>query len=180
MKNEIEILKEVVGNLEALKIPYMLTGSMAMIYYSKPRLTRDIDIVIELNKETSNDFIQKFQDEYYISKEAVDDSIKNEFLFNIINNENAVKIDFIIKKNSEYRRNEFERKKKVRFLDFEIFIVNKEDLIISKLFWAKDSGSEMQKKDVKNLIEGDFDKTYIDNWTSKLGLFEFWKETINE
>ncbi len=35
--------------------------------------------------------------------------------------------------------------------DFSTWIASKEDLIISKLWWAKDSHSEQQLRDVKNL-----------------------------
>jgi len=35
---------------------------------------------------------------------------------------------------------------------FEAWIVSREDLILSKLAWAKDSGSEMQLRDVRALL----------------------------
>jgi len=48
--------------------------------------------------------------------------------------------------------------------------VSKEDLIISKLFWAKDSHSELQLGDVKNLVATGYDSTYLEYWTRELGL----------
>ena len=180
MKNEIEILHEVISKFDTLNISCMLTGSMALAYYATPRMTRDIDLVIELNINQVSELLDAFKEDYYISKEAIEDSIKNEFLFNIINIENAVKIDCIIKKNNEYRKNEFRRKRKVKFNNFEIFIVSKEDLIISKLYWAKDSNSEQQIKDIKNLVASGMDKNYINQWTEKLSLNKFWKEILGE
>ncbi len=50
------------------------------------------------------------------------------------------------------------------------FIVSKEDLIISKLFWAKDSHSEVQLGDVRNLLATGYDDTYLRRWTRELGL----------
>ena len=47
--NELEVIREVTHSLDILSIPYMLTGSIAMNYYATPRMTRDIDLVIELN-----------------------------------------------------------------------------------------------------------------------------------
>jgi hypothetical protein len=64
----------------------------------------------------------------------------------------VIKVDFIVRKQDEYRRVEFERRQKVAILDFTTCIVSKEDLIISKLWWAKDSHSELQLGDVKNLL----------------------------
>ena len=48
MSEESEVLKEVCRRLEAADISYMLTGSVAANFYAVPRMTRDIDIVIEV------------------------------------------------------------------------------------------------------------------------------------
>jgi len=53
MPEELEILKEVCRRLETSKIPYMITGSTASNFYAVPRMTRDIDIVIEIKGEAS-------------------------------------------------------------------------------------------------------------------------------
>ncbi len=45
------LLEEVCLALNKVNIPYMVSGSMAMTLYTVPRMTRDIDIVVELNKE---------------------------------------------------------------------------------------------------------------------------------
>ena len=46
-----ELLKRVVQVLDETGIPYMLTGSMAMNYYAQPRMTRDIDVVVALQRQ---------------------------------------------------------------------------------------------------------------------------------
>jgi len=48
MWNELDIVRDVSRRLEAAGIEFMLTGSMAMNYYSLPRMIRDIDIVVSL------------------------------------------------------------------------------------------------------------------------------------
>ena len=50
MSIEFDIIKEVVKRLDEAGILYMITGSIAANFYSIPRMTRDIDIVIELKK----------------------------------------------------------------------------------------------------------------------------------
>lgn len=93
-------------------------------------------------------------------------------MFNIIHNDSVFKIDFIIRKNDMYRNLEFERKQFVQLDNKLICIVAPEDLIISKLFWAKDSFSEMQLNDVRNLIASikNLDNDYIRKWIQELGL----------
>ena len=48
MSEELEVLKEVARRLTGAGIPYMITGSIAANFYSVPRMTLDIDLVIEL------------------------------------------------------------------------------------------------------------------------------------
>ena len=48
MKTELEIVQDVSRKLQSANILYMLTGSMAMNYYAVPRMTRDIDLVVEV------------------------------------------------------------------------------------------------------------------------------------
>lgn len=37
------------------RIPYMLTGALTVVYYGRPRASHDIDFVIEINKNDSNE-----------------------------------------------------------------------------------------------------------------------------
>lgn len=62
------------------------------------------------------------------------------------------------------------------FEDFSTWITSKEDLIISKLWWAKDSHSELQLRDVKNLAATGCASGYIENWTKELGLLSLWQQ----
>jgi hypothetical protein len=106
----------------------------------------------------------------------VDNSIARQSLFNLIHNESVIKVDCIVRKQSEYRLAEFNRRQRIPIEDFETWIVSKEDLILSKLFWAKDSRSELQLRDVKNLISTGCDRAYIQRWTRELGVANLWEE----
>jgi len=71
MSEELEILKDVAEKLDGAEIPYMISGSVAMNYYAQPRMTRDIDIVITLEKNDVDRFVSLFEDDYYIDGETV-------------------------------------------------------------------------------------------------------------
>ncbi|MCE5295111.1 MAG: hypothetical protein LLF94_10940 [Chlamydiales bacterium] len=178
MADEIDILKQVCLKLEQVGLPYMLTGSFAANFYAVPRMTRDIDIVIEIFKPDVAKLIQTFEEDFYIDNEAIAEAIKHQGMFNIIHNESVFKIDFIIRKDSLYRNTEFQRKCRVQLDNVEIWIVSPEDLILSKLEWAKDSLSEMQLNDVKNLLHSikNLDKNYLDSWIERLNLGSIYKK----
>jgi hypothetical protein len=178
VQNELDIVRDVSQRLDAAAIGYMLTGSMAMNYYAQPRMTRDIDVVVALRPIDAERMVNLFSPDYYVSREAVDSSIAHQSLFNLIHNESVIKVDCIVCKQNEYRLHEFNRRQRIKIQDFETWIVSKEDLILSKLFWAKDSRSETQLGDVKNLAATGCDRAYIERWTAELGLANLWQEIV--
>ena len=180
MQNELDIVRDVSQRLDGVGIGYMLTGSMAMNYYAQPRMTRDIDVVVALRPLDAERVVKLFSPDYYVSREAVDSSIAHQSLFNLIHNESVIKVDCIVRKQNEYRLNEFNRRQRIKIQDFETWIVSKEDLILSKLFWAKDSHSELQLRDVKNLVSTGCDQDYIERWTVQLDLSSLWQEVTND
>jgi len=180
MQNELDILRDVTKRFDKAGIQYMLTGSFALNYYAEPRMTRDIDIVVALTPEDADSVVAVFEDDYYVPRNAVGRAITHHTLFNIIHGESVLKVDCIIRKDTEYRRLEFERRRQVEIEDLKIWIVSKEDLIISKLHWAKDSRSEFQLRDVKNLLKSGYDAVYLKTWTKELELDELLKECLDE
>lgn len=61
----------------------------------------------------------------------------------------GIKIDLIVRKSSDYRLLEFERRQCATLGTVSTWIVSREDLILSKLVWARDAQSEIQRRDVK-------------------------------
>ncbi len=178
MQNQLDIVRDVSARLDSAGIGYMLTGCMAMNYYTQPRLTRYIDIVVELRAADAERLVRLFTPDYYVSREAVDSSIAQQSLFNVIHLESVIKVDCIVRKQSEYRLTEFNRRQRIKLEDFQTWIVSKEDLILSKLYWARDSRSEPQLRDVKNLVATGCARAYVAQWTEELGLSKLWEEVL--
>jgi hypothetical protein len=176
--NEIDIVRDISARFERAQIPYMLTGSMAMNYYAQPRMTRDIDVVVEITPEDIERVMVLFRPQYYVSEENIRDSLAHESIFNLIHLESVIKVDCIVRKSSEYRRVEFGRRRRISIREFTTYIVSKEDLIISKLLWAKDSHSEIQLGDVRNLLATGYDVAFLRRWTHELRLDNLLEECL--
>ena len=180
MLNEIDVLREVISRLDGAGWPYMLTGSLAMTLHALPRMTRDIDLVVELEPADAGRVVRAFEKDYYVPEDAVTHAIQRRSMFNLLHLESAIKVDVMVRKSGEYRQVEFARRWKGKVRDFEVWTVSKEDLILSKLSWAKESRSEVQLRDVRKLIASGCDTAYIDSWTDRLGVAELWKECQHE
>ncbi|NJN36685.1 MAG: hypothetical protein HC794_06035 [Nitrospiraceae bacterium] len=156
----------------------MVTGSMAMNFYATPRMTRDIDIVVELREADVARVVSLFQGEYYIDRDIVEQAIRNRSMFNMIHNDLVVKVDCVVRKESEYRREEFTRRRTLNLDGKPITVVTPEDLILSKLEWTKDSHSPMQLDDVRNMLRSvkNLDQAYLTRWVDHLGLAALYRE----
>jgi hypothetical protein len=170
VNSELEALHAVVARLEGAGIPYMLTGSVAMSFYAEPRMTRDIDFVVELGAEDAGRVAQLFSPDYYVSEEAVQAAIAAQGMFNAFDLARLVKVDLVVRKDEEFRRHEFSRRQRFQLKGKEIWIVSKEDLILSKLAWARSSESERQLDDVRKLLASGADEAYLREWSGKLGV----------
>jgi hypothetical protein len=179
MTAELEVLQDAATRLERAGIPYMLTGSIALSYYAQPRMTRDIDLVAELSGRDSKAVAALFAPDYYIAESDVGRAIATGGMFNVLHLGKLVKLDFIVRKDTPYRRHEFERRRRVPMPGFEAWIVSREDLILSKLAWAKDSGSEMQLRDVRALLAGGADRKYLERWAQDLSVSELLRQSLD-
>jgi hypothetical protein len=178
IESELDILRDVSGRLESAGIAFMLTGSVAMNYYAQPRMTRDIDLVVAVDTAQTNAIVHLFEMDYYVDRQMVARAIQERSVFNLIHNDSVIKVDCIVLKSDAYHQEEFKRRQQVSLGDFQLSIVSREDLILSKLNWAKKSRSEMQLRDVRNLLSPDCDVVYLHSQAPKLGVEELLREVL--
>ena len=95
-------------------------------------------------------------------------------MFNIIDHVTGFKIDFILRKDTDYFKLAFSRRQVVQELGATIHVISLEDLIIAKLIWSQDSQSEKQLDDIQNLLlNPEKDMEYIQRWSKQLNLNTF-------
>jgi hypothetical protein len=169
-----DLLSEIVTALEAKEIPYMVSGSLAMSAYTIPRMTRDIDIIIDVDREDVDRLIAIFDHNFYLNANTVAEEVGRRGMFNAIDHRSGYKIDFVVKKNAPYRKLEFQRRRRAKILDVEAWLVSPEDLVLSKIVWIQEIQSEKQKEDILNLLQKpDLDFEYIKMWIKELNLNTF-------
>ena len=174
-----EVFRRITSALDVAEIPYMLTGSFAGAHYGSPRSTQDIDIVIEASPLRVGLLIDSLtkEGEYYAELEAALEAQRSESLFNVIDSRTGWKIDFIFRKSRSFSHEEFARRQRTLFLGVPIFVATAEDIIISKLEWAKLGNSQRQLEDVAAILRLRSDKIeipYLEKWISQLALNEEW------
>ncbi len=176
-----EVLQIVIATLEKNNIPYMLTGAIAVNYYGRPRLTHDVDIIVNIERKHIQSIVDAFHQEFYISPEGIEDAIRHRTAFNIIHNETGLKIDFWMLTEEEYDKTRFSRRKRQTIFDREIYISSAEDIILIKLLWYKNSTSEKHVIDAEGILqvqENSIDNNYLIKWAEKLSVKKILKKLL--
>jgi hypothetical protein len=176
---ELEALRDICGRLEAAGVEYMLTGSLAASYYARPRMTRDIDMVLAVDSAIAAKLSGALGADYHADIEALTEAFRLMRPYNVIHMPTLVKVDLMPRRPGDYRKLEFDRRRKVDYAGVELWIVSLEDLILSKLDWARESDSELQLRDVNQLLEGDVDEPYLSSWVARLGLDQLLQKARN-
>ncbi len=182
MSEEIEVLKTVTGGLNQVNIPYIISGSMAANYYTVPRMTRDIDVILMLKMLDVDRFVKIFEEDFFIDKESLQEEIKRKGMFNCIHKKFIIKVDFILSKDTSFQDSTFLRRRDVLIDNERMWIISAEDLILAKLLWAKDSLSAFQLHDIRNLMSTvkNLDHGYIQKWVADLELSDIYQRIKHE
>ncbi len=109
MDEQLEFLRLIAARLQAAGIPYMVTGSLALAVWAVPRMTRDIDVVVEVEGADARRLTGLFAEDCVIDEDAVQDAIARRGMFNVIHAEWIVKADFIVRKDTAYRKVELDQ-----------------------------------------------------------------------
>lgn len=180
MTGPLDVLKEVVGILQKTNIDYFLVGSLAAMYYGKPRFTNDIDLVVEIKSNQVQNFEKAFSPiEYYIPPiEILQDEIVRSGSFNLIHQQSGIKIDIVLRKKTPFSESEFRRKKEIEIIpELKVFVATAEDVIIKKLDYYREGGSEKHLNDIREMMAStSVDMSYLTTWIDQLGLKNDWEK----
>ena len=179
-----ELLRHCVAALERLRLPYFITGSVATVYYGEPRFTNDVDVVVALPLQRVLQFCRAFpQPEFYLSEDAVREAVEHHGQFNIIHPTSGLKIDIMIPSDTPFNESRFARVNRVKpSKDYDAWFAAAEDVILKKLEYYREGGSEKHLRDIAGVlkISGDrVDLTYIASWAVRLGLESIWERVKN-
>ncbi len=179
MQGIIQTFFGIIQKLEENDVQYMVVGSMASMTYGEPRMTHDLDVVINLIPQDAQRLESLFpHDQFYCPPlEVMRSEIIHRGQFKLIDHESGLKIDLVVRKNTEHALCEFARRRKVPFWQgTEVYLASPEDVIIKKLEYYREGGSQKHLKDIRGILaETEIDEAYLAQWVSKLGIEQEWK-----
>ena len=181
--NQADLLRQVLEVLEEMGITYMVVGSIASSSYGEPRMTQDIDVLVSLTPDDAEPLTRAFPSpDYYVSLEAAREAIVHGGQFNVIHPASGNKVDFMMAPRDPWGREQLSRRQRVRILpDTEGYTARPEDIIISKMKYYHQGGSEKHLRDITGIVKisvKDVDFKYITGWAEKLELSKIWEAIL--
>lgn len=166
------IVARIVQVLEQHEIPYAIVGGYSALYWGRPRFTQDADLLIDLKRPDIAVLVNSLDDEFVVSREAVQDAVRARGEFNLIHRAEVFKTDMWVVANAPYDRLVLERRRRGELGEINVYYQSPEDTILSKLRWCKAANfSERQYGDalgVYEIQEQFLDHAYLDKWAHVL------------
>lgn len=175
-----DLLLFLVECLEKLKIPYLITGSIASMAYGEPRFTNDIDIVADLKRSHLDKFKSCFpENDFYLEVDSIKKALDLRQQFNIIHPSSGLKVDVIVSKRDVFDRTRFGRINKLKISESKSAnFASPEDVIIKKMEYYQKGGSDKHLRDIASMLKisgQDIDPAYISVWAEKFDLLLIWE-----
>jgi hypothetical protein len=166
----VNVERDVLDRLEALGIPYYVTGSWASGFYAEPRMTRDMDVVLGISLIDHEQRIRPAFERDFLVNDPVD--MGGRWMGGLIHKTEIDRIDLIFGRDDAWARSAMQRRGDVDHPTLgNVWMITPEDLVIAKLEWSQ-GVSELQVRDVRSIIRlvDDLDWTYLEGQAAQLGL----------
>ena len=175
-----------VSRLNKLTIPYMITGAVASIIYGEPRMTNDIDLVVDLKADGADRFADAFPiEEFYCPPPEV---IRLEIMrsqrghFNLIHHETGFRADIYASGRDELHHWGLNNRKAVDVDGENFWLAPIEYVILRKLEYYREGESEKHLRDISSILafsSEEIDLELLEAWIKERTLAKEWDAAKN-
>ena len=125
------------------------------ILYGQPRLTIDVDIVVDMALSDIEPFVRAFPiPDYYASTEGIRDSLERRYPFNVIEPSTGAKVDLVPLPRDDFTQAAFHRRQRLKYdqeghaADF----IAPEDIVVAKLVAYANTESDRHLRDARSVL----------------------------
>lgn len=166
----MNVERNVLDRLEALGLRWYVTGSWALAAYAEPRMTRDIDVVIDASPADYDGRIRPAFEADFLVNDPID--LGGRWMGGLLHKREIVRVDIMLGRSDAWSRSALERRRRLDHPTLgPIWVIAVEDLVLAKLEWS-DGTSELQLRDVRSIVRlvDDLDWTYLEQYAGALGI----------
>ncbi|HET7727225.1 MAG TPA: hypothetical protein VFK54_07855 [Candidatus Limnocylindrales bacterium] len=168
----MSVERDVLERLATLDLAHYVTGSWALAVYAEPRMTRDIDVVVDMATADYESTVRPAFEHDFAVNEPLD--LGGRWLGGLIHQVEIVRVDLVFGRTDAFARSAMDRR---RLVDHPMLgvvpVIAPEDLVLAKLEWSEGT-SELQLRDVRSIIrlQPALDWAYLEHYAAILGIRE--------
>jgi hypothetical protein len=185
--HEAELFLLFVRPLNRAGIRYVVGGSVAAIFYGEPRLTIDVDVMVFLRDADAARLAEIFPSpEFYVPPvEVIRDEIRRpaQGQFNLIHSPTSFKADVFTTGRDDFNAWAFRARREILFRGERVFLAPPKFVIVRKLEYFRDGGSEEHVRDIRGIlaISGDqLDRPSLAEWIRERGVDAEWRQIAGD
>ncbi len=172
--------------LNQLGAHYMVSGSVAAMFYGEPRFTQDVDFVVFLTDSDVSGLGRVFPttDFYIPPTETIVAEIQreNRGLFIIFHTGTGFKADMYMVGRDELSAWGFRFKRTIQYEGQTLVLAPPEYVIVRKLEYYREGGSEKHLRDIRSMVAvsgTEIDRSALNDWIQRLGLETEWRRVAS-
>jgi hypothetical protein len=154
--------------LAACGIPFLLSGSFASNYYGIPRSTRDADFVLQTSQALGREFLNLLGEDFRFDPQLSFETQTGTFRQELRHTKSPFKVELFLLSKDPHDQSRFERRREVRLHDRRVWLPSAEDVVITKLRWARSKDRD-DARDVMAVQQEGLDWGYIELWCRRHG-----------
>jgi hypothetical protein len=175
-------LSKLAAVLERLHIRFHLTGGIATVAYGEPRMTQDVDLVLDPEGvlAVEDEFLGALTGAgFHFSEATARQAIASRQMFQLLDVDQVVKLDLYVR---TLIPGELDRSVRVElFPGVELPIASRADAALSKLIWVR-HGSHRSRSDVRRILAAatQDERRVVERTAGEMGLSELLAEVLDE
>ena len=175
-------LSKIVGIFAEHGIRYHLTGGLTSMAYGEPRMTQDIDIVVDPKNMHAlrGVFLASLSSRRFLfDGSLIERAIENRGMFQLLDIDESLKLDIYVR---ELIPGELDRSVELELFDgFNVPIASRVDAAASKLVWI-DKGSHKSRRDFRQIYRNASagEQQSIEQLCRRLNLGSLFQQVLDE
>lgn len=172
----LQVVARLVSAFDALKIEYLVGGSVASSVVGVERATQDVDFVVALDDDSARRLADELAEDFYADVDLLRTAVGEVGSANVIHLATMIKADLFVMPDTPFAHAEMARRIRLPLLGDGlplVCIASAEDMVLQKLRWFRATGerSERQWTDVLGIlrVQGTaLDFAYLEYWAAEL------------
>ena len=175
-------LSKVTAVLDHLRIRYHLTGGIATVAYGEPRMTQDVDLVLDRDRvlAVEDEFLGALaRAGFHFSEPTARQAIASSHMFQLLDVDQVIKLDLYVRC---LIPGELDRSVRTEvFPGVVLPIASRADAALSKLIWIR-HGSHRSRRDLRGILAGATrdELSAVERAAGEMGLADLLAEVLDE